>query len=456
MGRGETMPAVGGSDNPVSGAELAGHEGDFAKSLSKMSTPSRFPFLCALLGTLGGAWALPAAEVRLPPLVGELSGDFRPFESAAAPKLHWVSTIGATLPGNEGRLIETKIDGDGTRLRLAVSLTTREQGVWEMADSEIDLATWFPLITERVGSALEGLAAVGVIKVTGKGLMRDGKPSGVLQVTLRDGRLENALSGWKLENVALTSELLVEAEGIKIQSTTPFELTVGTIGTTRFGARNLVVRGVLKEDHTIEMAEAQIEIAGGRAKIDPAVLQLSPVAIEASLHIMDVGLQDIAALVPQSFAAARGRIDGVVRLAWNKADGFRVGAGDLSLGASEPAIVQLAPTPGFLTRTMPKRFEPVPTWLGPLSRWLSADNPVYTNLEQIENGISPLQVDTLSVRLTPEGDVRGRTAVVQMTAHPTDPQAAVKRVNFDVNVAGPIDSILKLGLNRDAAIEIHQ
>jgi len=396
------------------------------------------------------------AEVRLPPLTGELGGDFRPFESVAAPKLHWSSTLGPAAEGSGGRSIETKIDGDGTRVRLVANLSTIEHGAWEIADSEIDLATWFPLVIERVGSAMEGLVSVGVIKVTGKGLMREGKPSGVVQLTLRDGRLENATSGWKLEGVALTSELLIEAEGIKVKSTTPFELSVATIGTARFGARNLFLRGVLKEDHTVEIAEAHVEIAGGEAKIDPAILRLSPVAIEATLHILNVGLQDIAALVPQSFASARGRIDGMARLAWSKAEGFRVGAGDLSLGASEPAIVQLAPTPGFLSQTMPKRFAPVPTWLGPLSRWLSADNPIYTNLEQIENGFSPLQVETLSVRLTPEGDLRGRTAVVQMTAHPTDPKAAVKRVKFDVNVSGPLASILKLGLNRDAGIEIHK
>ena len=103
---------------------------------------------------------------------------------------------------------------------------------------------------------------------------------------------------------------------------------------------------------------------------------------------------------------------------------------------------------------MPKRFAPVPTWLGPISRWLSADNPVYSNLEQIEEGRAPLQVDTLTVHLTPEGDAQGRTATVRMTAHPADSNAAVKSVNFDVNVAGPVMSVLKLGLNQGASIEL--
>jgi hypothetical protein len=412
-------------------------------------------FRRSFLTALAGACTLSAGagEIRLPPISGELSGDFRLFETTAAPKLHWASNLRAAGDAAGGRVIETKIDGDGTRLRAEANLTSTEHGSWTITDGEIDLATWFPTIAEKVGEAMKGLAAIGVVEVKGSGLVRAGKPGGVVQVKVRDGRLGSAEAGWSLDGVTLTAEFLVEAEEIKVRSTTPFELTVATITTPRFGARNLFVTGVLNEDRTVAVSAAHIEIAGGDVKIDPTMLTLAPFGLEATLHIVNVGLQDVAALVPQSFSSSQGRIDGTVRMGWTSAGGLRLGAGDLALGRTEPAIVRLAPAPGFLTVSMPKRFEPLPGWTGPLARWLSADNPIYTDMAEIELGRAPLEVESLAVRLIPEGDQYGRTATVRMTARPTKPGAAVKVVNIDVNVAGSLDSILKYGLNQELSVE---
>jgi hypothetical protein len=402
----------------------------------------------ACVGWLGGA-----AEIKLPPVTGELSGDFRSFDSATAPQLHWTSSLRGAGDAAGTTIVAANIEGEGTRVRVVTSLTTTEQGSWQITEGALDLATWFPVISERLGNPTKGLAASGAVAVTGQGLIRAGQASGVVQVTLGDGRLGNAEAGWTLEGVTLTGEFLFEGQGLTLKSLVPFQFSVAKITTKRFGAENLRLRGLLKEDRTVAVSEAQIEIAGGEVKIDPATMVLSPFVLEAVLHISNVGLQDIAALIPQSFAAAQGRIDGVVRLGWSSAQGFRLGAGNLTLGTTEPAIVRLAPAPGFLTRSMPKRFEPVPSWTGPLSKWLSTDNPVYSDMSAIELGRASLRVESLAVQLTPDGDERGRTATVRMAARPTQPNAAVKVVNIDVNVAGPLDAILKLGLNRELSLK---
>jgi len=59
-------------------------------------------------------------------------------------------------------------------------------------------------------------------------------------------------------------------------------------------------------------------------------------------------------------------------------------------------------------------------------------------MRSIELGQSDLQVKTLEVQLTPEGDDRGRSATVRLVAQPTQLGSTVKEVTFDVNVAGPI------------------
>jgi hypothetical protein len=394
-------------------------------------------------------------EFTLPPISGELSGEVKPLQVPNAPRLKWTVAVQPAEKSSEARVVNATLQGEGTRLRANLNLTAKAQGTWQIEEGEIDVATWFSAATELDPTALSGLTAKGTAQLQGGGAVREGQPEGTVTVTIRQGRLENATAGWALEGVALTAELLVEAHGLRVRSVKPFDLTIATITTPRFGARNVFVRGLLKENHTIEFSEARVEIAGGAVTLEPTTLTFSPMAVEAMLHIANVGMEDIAALVPAGLSAAHGRIDGDVRLGWSADGGFRVGKGDLTLGHSEPATVQLAPTPGFLTRTMPKRFEPLPAWTGPLSKWLSADNPVYTDMEAIELGRAPLRVESLQVRLTPEGDEYGRTATVRMVARPVKADAGVKSVNIDVNVAGPLDALFEFGINQKYSIEAH-
>lgn len=406
-----------------------------------------FALLC---GALCGR-AVAAIEILLPPVSGIVTGEFKPLKVPGAPSLRWNADIRSAGPAGEKRAVELTVTGDGTRLRTVVVLTSAKEGTWEITEGELDVKTWFPSVATLAD--VSEMTVKGTMEISGAGVVQAGVPSGTLHATMRDGRIEQTAEGWVLEGVTFTAELGVNADGFRTKSLKPFEARVGTITTSRFGARNLLLRGMLKEDRTIALSEARVEIAGGEVALEPTSVTLSPFALEATLHIANVGLQDIVALMPASLTAAEGRIDGTVKMGWSMADGFRVGAGDLALGQTEPTIVRLAPTPGFLTRSMPKRFEPLPTWTGPLSRWLSADNPVYTEMTDIELGRATLQVDSLAVRLIPEGDEQGRTATVRMMARPTKAGGAVKSVAIDVNVAGPLDAILHLGLNQQLSIK---
>ncbi|MEO6567313.1 MAG: hypothetical protein ABIO94_01010, partial [Opitutaceae bacterium] len=204
---------------------------------------SRRCLLAAFCAVMTGNIAM-AGGIKLPPITGDLSGDFKPFETSSAPNLHWSSAVRAS-DAPEGRMVEAKLQGNGTRLRALINLATTQDGTWQIAEAEIDVAAWFPTVAEKVGEAMAGLGATGIITMKGNGLVRAGTPSGVVQVTLRDGRLGNTEEGWALEGVGLTAEFLIEAEGIKVKSTTPFELAVAKISSARFGAESLLIHGVL-------------------------------------------------------------------------------------------------------------------------------------------------------------------------------------------------------------------
>lgn len=442
-----------GSAEAFRGVWLATSAVSWLKFSSSMSMFSSRLIVLTLGLAIEGAGI--AGEFKLPPIDGELSGDFKPLKISTAPALHWTAEMGPLESGSERRVVKTKVEGPGVRLAGILDVNTPTVGSWQILEGEVDIATWFPAANETSPDALGGLTAKGTAQIQGNGVLRDGELTGTVKISLRDGRLENVAAGWALDGVALTAELWVEANRFRVKSVKPFDLTIATITTSRFGARNVFLRGVLKEDQAIEFSEARVEIAGGEITLDPTTLSLAPLAVEGRLHIFNVGMEDIAALVPAGLSSAHGRIDGDVRVGWSSAGGFRVGAGDLSLGQSEPATVRLAPAPGFLSRSMPKRFEPLPSWTGPLSRWFSADNPVYTDMAAIELGKAPLRVESLKVRLTPDGDLEGRTATVRMVARPLKREAGVKSVNIDVNVVGPLDSLLQLGLNQKYSVEAH-
>jgi hypothetical protein len=76
-------------------------------------------------------------------------------------------------------------------------------------------------------------------------------------------------------------------------------------------------------------------------------------------------------------------------------------------------------------------------------------------MQSIELGQSDLRVKTLDVLLTPEGDEQGRSATVRLVAQPTQPGTAVKEVSFDVNVSGPLNAVLKLGIDRGFTVGAH-
>jgi hypothetical protein len=75
-------------------------------------------------------------------------------------------------------------------------------------------------------------------------------------------------------------------------------------------------------------------------------------------------------------------------------------------------------------------------------------------LSEIERGKLALRVNSLEVRLTPEGDARGRSASVVIRATPQQADTAVGEVTIDVNVAGPLAAVLRMGMKQDFSSQV--
>jgi hypothetical protein len=364
--------------------------------------------------------------MRLPPLDGEFSGTFHAKLWPGAPALPWKITVHDGEPGQRAIAVEAQAAGTRLRLRAELSEATRA-GTWSIEEGSLDIARWWPALAPTLGETAQALTASGVIELSGGGELRDGAPSGVVKIVLREGAVRHPTDGWTLEGVSLAGSFSVDARGAAVRSDGPLELTVKTITTMRFGARNLLVRALLENLQSLSVREARIEIAGGDAMVDPCTVPLSPLSLDVKLRLVRVGLQDLAALVPQALTEARGRADGSLGLRWNAETGVVMGAGQFAVRSDEPAVVRLAPTPGLISGSLPESVL-----------------QYYPGLGQIETGEVPLRAELLEVVFTPEGDSEGRTARVRLTGGPVDPRLRAP-IDLTINVRGPLDALVRFG-----------
>jgi len=404
---------------------------------------------------LVAAFCCLSAVAAIPAVVGELSGEARLFDRNPEFALPWKITLGRDEHGDQ--VFVCRVDAVGTSFTATgqIDLATGD-GSWKIEEAQVDVAAWFAACAPKFAPELAGAAAQGMVTITGTGTLKKGQPAGQVKIEWHDGSLRQEAQGWALDRIALRGEFAVDGSLMSLVSTSPLEVTIGLVTSSRFGARNVSINALLNERRALSVTAARVEIAGGEVTVEPCEIPLSPLVVDANLQVNRVGLQDIVFLVPTAgLAEARGRIDGMVQVKWSGAAGFQLGLGHLGLRADEPTIVRLTAAPGILTGHVPQYIDLLPSWLGPLARWVRPENPAYGNMRSIELGQSDLQVKTLEVQLTPEGDDRGRSATVRLVAQPTQPGSTVKEVTFDVNVAGPIAAVVKLGLERGFTLDAH-
>jgi hypothetical protein len=397
--------------------------------------------LIAVLLAMGWAVTGYSAGLNLPPLTGELSGNLNLLEWPGVPPLAWRVTA-VMQDGGTKLLLSTTAPG----LRMQVEATVpvgEAPGTWRVIEGTADAAAWLPVAQARVGpGALPAdLTMSGDIRITGEGTWRGGEPSGTMTSTLANGSARSAAQGWVAEEIAVTSELSVNAGVATLRSA---EVRVGSVQAAGLVMRNLRIGLAGQERGRLQVQRAELDLLGGHVAFLPFAFDPAMPAVETVAEFSRIELGDLAPLVPQALAEAHGQVNGRIGLRWSPARGFEPGTGSLTVAPDTPATVRLAATPGFLTQRMPRTIALLPAWLGPLARWFSPENPAYGTLQDIELGRQFLTVESLSLQLYPDGPDAPHSARVELVASPAA-GGVVKRVTFTVNVAGPLNQVLRLG-----------
>ncbi len=406
------------------------------------------PWLCA--AAIAGGTAARAADLRLPPLAGELSGDFASALLPGAPALHWRLTLRGVETG-AGRAAQFHVESEGLALRAEATLTALDTGSWHVAEGRVDLARWWPVVVEKLLPAASGITARGALAITGEGSLAAGRVAGRAQVALHDGEGRWPAHDLVLSGVTLTGGLRALP---KLTSAEPFTLTVREATVAGLAARDLTIEFSIDDAERVQVRRATAQVFGGGVEVTPFEFPAREPAVKTDLHFNAIEIGQLARYLPPVLATASGKVSGRMSLAWSAAEGVVPGSGRLQIDPGGAAAIRLAPQPGFFTQRVPRRLAVLPESWGALSRWLSIDNPAYEPLRAIEMGETPLHIESLDVGLRPEGDPAGRTARIVLVARP-EADKVIKSVRFEVNVAGPLADVLRLGITRGVRVNVH-
>ncbi len=387
----------------------------------------------------------PAGALLPARVQGALGGE---VQVAALPGLglRWHLDAGAAGPG-----LGLRAEAAGVRLRVDAVPQPAGEWRWRLAEGAVDLPAFWPVLKTKLGPPAGDWLVGGKVMLTGNGVWSPtGGLAGSVQLELREGWARSDELGVEVSGIEadLASDALAGGVLPPGQSLRVARLAAGAVT-----AERLEFRFGITAARVLELACAQLDVLGGKARIKPLAIPLNSTQLEAGAEIEGLALSELAKLMPTAVSAARGKLSGQLQLVWDVAAGLRINDGGLAIVRSDDAVLSLAPTPGFLTGNMPARFFWLPGWLGPLTRWTAPENPAYAPLQGIEMGRIGLRIETLAVKFYPETAGGDRTATVRLLARPVGSDL-IEQVTIDVNLAGALARVLELGTDERVKLRI--
>jgi len=370
---------------------------------------------------IGRGWSADTpADWRLPPLDGELAGEFDAVLLGGAPKVKWKATFRTANPRE--RRIDFSIEGHGLRVRGGARVDPMGEGDWRVVESEIDLGVWFGWIAPKAMPATGAASFSGTMRATGNGTWRAGVLGGQASLSLRDGRIEDVKRAMLLEGISVD----VEIADLAARRTEPEQVFTWSSG--RYEKIPLGVGRIefMLEGDQVRVNNAAFDLFGGELRVGSLVMSTARPEFSVDAEMIGVEVGRILFLLPPILSEASGRLDGHVALR-RDASGVTISGAQLALREGETADLRLMPTPGVLSSSLPAKV-----------------HALYPGLAKMEMGGIPLRAEVLELRYTPARDALGRTASAHVVGRPADP-GFKGPVDLTINVRGPVDQLVNLG-----------
>jgi hypothetical protein len=379
------------------------------------------PWAWTSYGTGGGGGAVPAVPVDEISIDGQLV-----IQAAALPDQTLTIALEAKAAGAGQWKGEIKASGPGLGFSGQLGYATASKEVeFKLRDVALDLAQWRGFVQRIV--VLPGGTWELAGKFTGSA---EGKVAGkeliaTAQVSMRDGFAKHAGSGVVIEGI--------EAD-LEFTDLDHFRSKPGVVRAAKLVSGGLTLTEIAAGIEftgweRVSVLSATFNTLGGKVAAEPFKLLLSQRELAATLLIDGIDVEAVQALTQDLPGRATGRVDG--RLPIRVDDGgLRLGMGYLELKKGVQAELQLNAQ-------------------GMLTRGLDPKSPTFQVMQKIEAGLLRLKLGELRLEVRPPNAPAGRTATLRLAGEPVDPQVKAP-VKLDLNVNGPIEALLNIGLNSRA------
>jgi hypothetical protein len=327
-------------------------------------------------------------------------------------------------PAASGRWSGTaEVAGQGLAAKLEAEADPGAETVdFRLKDGRLDLAVWQGHLQSlvvlpggrwelagQVSGGAEGRYAAGALAATGRLQLRDGR----VGYPARDVAVEGVAADLTFTDVAgLVSE--------------PGELRARELRVGAFRATDVFLVAALAGPEKVAVMRAALAAFDGRLEAEPFALYPRRDEIEATVRAERLSVEALLALAPTVPAKATGRVDG--RLP------FRIDAGGLRLGT------------GWLALTPGERTEVQIDAAGLLTRGVAPATPAFITLQRIESGLLRLELSELRLDIRAPGLPAGRSATLRVAGEPVD-KSVKAPISLDLNVNGPIEALLNMGLD---------
>lgn len=331
------------------------------------------------------------------------------FEARPATAGHWDAKGQVTAPG-----LDLKAEG---RYHLSTG-----DLVFKVPEVTLDLKTWQGFLQHLAPQAAGDWELEGKLSGSAEGRLAGDKLVAGGSVQLREGR-------------ASSTAQAITAEGIEVDlvftdftqfMTKPGTLHIRELRTGQLTLRDLAAEFALEGTDRIAVAHASLQALGGSVTAEPFRYVPSLAELDAVLLVDGISVEEVMALTKDLPAKASGRVNGRVPVRISR-EGLRLGTGWLELKPGVHAEIQFN-AKGLLTGGS------------------APSSPSYAVLQKVESGLLKLKINELRLDIRPTNAPEGRSAQLHIAGEPVDKEVKAP-VTLDLNVNGPLEKLLNMGMD---------
>jgi hypothetical protein len=301
------------------------------------------------------------------------------------------------------------------------------EGSFELPEVALDLKSSWGLLQQLLPVPVEEWEIEG--KLTGRVMAQYARNQLTAggTVSLREGRLVHPVK--ELEAGGIEADL--EFTDFENLVTKPGTLRVRELRSGRLVLRDLHAAVGLSGGDRIEVTRLSVQSLGGNLSTEPFHYSPSAAELDVVVLVDGISVEEVMGLTQNLPATATGRVDGRLPVEIG-ADGIQFGTGWLALEPGSFAEIQ------FHAK-------------GLLTGGTAPGSTGFAVLEKIEAGMLKLRISDLRLDVRPPHAPAGRSAQLHLKGEPVDPQVKAP-VTLDLNVNGPLERLLKLGMDSRVSI----